>query len=38
MYKTPITTHSLVYEIIFLNMQRLLESAGPLSGTDNKNM
>jgi hypothetical protein len=36
--KPSITTHLLVYEIIFLNMKRLLKSEGPLSGMDNKNM
>lgn len=36
-YQPSIAAHLLVYEIIFLNMQRLLESDGPLSGVDNKN-
>jgi len=37
MYKLSITIHLLVYEIIFLNMQRFLESEVPLSYMDNKN-
>jgi hypothetical protein len=36
-YQPSIAAHLLAYEIIFLNMQRLLESDGPLSGVHNKN-